>query len=44
MYRLVQTDPENSIDPAEQVSFYDPDIGATAPTAPVRFVEKLLST
>ena len=48
MYRLARTGPENSIDPADQVSFYDPglgtDIGATAMTAPVRFVQKLLAS
>ncbi|EHP94655.1 DUF2235 domain-containing protein [Methylorubrum extorquens] len=45
MYRVCRTGPDSGIDPAEQVAFYDPglgtDIGATAMTAPVRFVQKL---
>ena len=39
---------ESPIDPNQQVAFYDPglgtDIGATALTAPVRFVQKLLAS
>jgi uncharacterized protein (DUF2235 family) len=48
MYRASRTGPENPIDPKDQVAFYDPglgtDIGATALTAPRRFVEKLLGS
>ncbi|MER2264623.1 DUF2235 domain-containing protein [Methylobacterium oxalidis] len=48
MYRVCRTGPDNAIDPAEQVAFYDPglgtDIGTTAFTAPVRFVQKLLAS
>ncbi|QOZ33260.1 DUF2235 domain-containing protein [Bradyrhizobium sp. CCBAU 53421] len=48
MYRASRTGPENPIDPHEQVAFYDPglgtDIGATALSAPWRFVQKLLGS
>jgi uncharacterized protein (DUF2235 family) len=48
LYRASRISPENSIDPGEQVTFYDPglgtDIGATALTAPVRIVQKLLAS
>jgi uncharacterized protein (DUF2235 family) len=48
LYRACRTGPENAIDPAAQVAFYDPglgtDIGATAMSAPVRFVQKLLAS
>lgn len=48
MYRVCRTGPDSTVDPAEQVAFYDPglgtDIGATALTAPVRFVQKLLAS
>lgn len=48
MYRVCRTGPVSSIDPARQVAFYDPglgtDIGATAMSAPVRFVQKLLAS
>jgi uncharacterized protein (DUF2235 family) len=48
MYRVCRSGPENAIDPAAQVAFYDAglgtDIGATAMTAPVRFVQKLLAS
>src|SRR6266540_3015177 len=48
LYRVSRVSPENAIDPGEQVAFYDPglgtDIGATALTAPVRFVQKLLAS
>ena len=48
IYRACRNGAENSIDPQEQVSFYDPglgtDIGSTALTAPVRFVQKLLGS
>jgi uncharacterized protein (DUF2235 family) len=48
MYRACRVGADNSIDPSEQVSFYDAglgtDIGATALTAPVRFVQKLLGS
>ncbi len=48
MYRACRNGPDSSIDPALQVAFYDPglgtDIGATALTAPVRFVQKLLAS
>jgi uncharacterized protein (DUF2235 family) len=48
LYRASRVSPDNCIDPNEQVAFYDPglgtDIGATALTAPVRFVQKLLAS
>ena len=48
MYRVCRTCPDSGIDPAGQVAFYDPglgtDIGATALTSPVRFVQKLLAS
>ena len=48
LYRVCRSGPESGIDPARQIAFYDPglgtDIGATALTAPVRFVQKLLSS
>lgn len=48
LYRACRVGPESSIDPSQQVAFYDPglgtDIGATALTAPVRFVQKLLAS
>jgi uncharacterized protein (DUF2235 family) len=48
MYRASRTGPENPIDPHEQVAFYDPglgtDIGATALSAPWRFIQKLLGS
>ena len=48
LYRASRVGPQNVIDPREQVAFYDPglgtDIGATALTAPVRFVQKLLAS
>jgi uncharacterized protein (DUF2235 family) len=48
MYRASQTGPDNPIDPTEQVAFYDPglgtDIGATALSAPWRFIQKLLGS
>lgn len=48
MYRACRVGFENAIDPRKQVSFYDPglgtDIGATALTAPVRFVQKFLAS
>ncbi len=48
LYRVCRSGPGNGIDPARQIAFYDPglgtDIGATALTAPVRFVQKLLSS
>lgn len=48
MYRASRVHPDNAINPAEQVAFYDPglgtDIGATAMTAPVRFIQKLLAS
>src|ERR1700745_3030573 len=48
MYRVSRDHPDNAIDPAEQVAFYDAglgtDIGATALTAPSRFVQKLLGS
>ncbi|MGT2481577.1 DUF2235 domain-containing protein [Methylobacterium oryzae CBMB20] len=48
MYRVCKVGPESGIDPAEQVAFYDPglgtDIGATALTAPVRFVQKMAAS
>jgi hypothetical protein len=48
LYRASRVAPETAIRPSEQVAFYDPglgtDIGATALTAPVRFVQKLLAS
>ena len=48
MYRASRVSFENAIDPAVQVTMYDPglgtDIGATAMTAPMRFVQKLVSS
>ena len=48
MYRVCRTGPDSAIDPARQVAFYDPglgtDIGATAMSAPMRFVQKLLAS
>lgn len=48
LYRASQNRPDNTIDPREQVVFYDPglgtDIGSTALTAPVRLVQKLLAS
>jgi len=45
LYRATRVHPDNAIDPAEQVCFYDPglgtDVGATALTAPVRTMQKL---
>lgn len=45
MYRGSRVSFENAIDPSAQVTVYDPglgtDIGATALTAPVRFLQKL---
>ena len=46
MYRISRDHADTGIDPSRQVVFYDAglgtDIGATALTAPVRFVQKLL--
>lgn len=48
LYRASRNHPDNAIEPHQQVAFYDPglgtDIGATALTAPVRFVQKLLGS
>jgi len=48
MYRVSRDHPDNAIDPSKQVVFYDAglgtDIGATALSAPVRFVQKLLGS
>jgi Uncharacterized alpha/beta hydrolase domain (DUF2235) len=48
LYRACRVGPENAVNPREQVAFYDPglgtDIGATALTAPVRFVQKMLAS
>ena len=48
MYRASRVSFDHGIDPAGQVTMYDPglgtDIGATAVTAPGRFVQKLLSS
>ena len=48
MYRVCRTGPDSGIDPEHQVAFYDPglgtDIGATAMSAPVRFVQKMLAS
>jgi uncharacterized protein (DUF2235 family) len=48
MYRISRDHADTGIDPSEQVVFYDAglgtDIGTTALTAPVRFVQKLLGS
>ncbi|MBR0695930.1 DUF2235 domain-containing protein [Bradyrhizobium lablabi] len=48
MYRISRDHAETAIDPTQQVAFYDAglgtDIGATAITAPIRFVQKLLGS
>jgi Uncharacterized alpha/beta hydrolase domain (DUF2235) len=48
MYRISRDHAETGIEPSRQVVFYDAglgtDIGATALTAPVRFVQKLLGS
>jgi uncharacterized protein (DUF2235 family) len=48
MYRISRDHAETGIDPSRQVVFYDAglgtDIGATALTTPVRFVQKLLGS
>lgn len=48
MYRASRDHADTGIDPAQQVVFYDAglgtDVGATALTAPVRFVQKLLGS
>ena len=48
MYRASRDHADDAIDPSEQVAFYDgglgTDIGATALTSPVRFVQKLLGS
>lgn len=48
LYHVSRTSPDNPIDPHEQVAFYDPglgtDIGATALSAPWRFIQKLLGS
>jgi hypothetical protein len=48
MYRASHVAYNNATDPAQQVTMYDPglgtDIGATALTAPARFVQKLLAS
>ncbi|XFF02429.1 DUF2235 domain-containing protein (plasmid) [Bradyrhizobium guangxiense] len=48
MYRISRDHVDTGIDPSRQVVFYDAglgtDIGATALTAPVRFVQKLLGS
>jgi len=48
MYRVCKVGPESCVDPSQQVAFYDPglgtDIGATALTAPVRFLQKMAAS
>jgi uncharacterized protein (DUF2235 family) len=48
MYRSARVSFDSATDPAAQVTFYDAglgtDVGATALTAPVRFVQKLLGS
>jgi uncharacterized protein (DUF2235 family) len=48
LYRVCRVGPESSINPGEQVAFYDAglgtDEGATALTAPIRFAQKLLGS
>ena len=48
MYRVCRNGPDSGIDPTRQVAFYDPglgtEIGATALSAPVRYVQKMLAS
>jgi hypothetical protein len=48
LYRASRVHPDNPVDPNGQVTFYDPglgtDIGTTALSTPVRFVQKLLGS
>lgn len=48
LYRACRIGPDSGIDPGEQVAFYDAglgtDEGATALTAPIRFLRKLLGS
>ena len=48
LYRVCRVGPESSVDPAEQVAFYDAglgtDEGATAMTSPIRSIQKLLGS
>lgn len=48
MYRVSRDHADTAIDPSQQVVFYDPglgtDIGTTARTGPVRFIQKLLGS
>jgi uncharacterized protein (DUF2235 family) len=48
LYRASRVHPDNAINPAEQVCFYDPglgtDIGVTGLTAPVRSAKKFLES
>jgi uncharacterized protein (DUF2235 family) len=48
LYRACRVGPDSGIDPYEQVAFYDAglgtDDGATALTAPIRFVQKMLGS
>ena len=48
MYRASRMAPYNPIDPEDQVAFYDAglgtDIGATALSAPWRFIQKMLGS
>ena len=48
MYRISRDHADTKIDPSQQVVFYDAglgtDVGTTALTAPVRFVQKLLGS
>lgn len=48
LYRVCRSGPDSGIDPKDQIAFYDPglgtDEGATAISAPVRFVQKLLAS
>ncbi|MBB3148576.1 uncharacterized protein (DUF2235 family) [Phyllobacterium trifolii] len=48
LYRSCRVSPENAINPAEQVSFYDPGLGtetsATGMTGLVRWTQKLLAS
>jgi len=48
MYRTSRVSFDSGVDPSSQVTMYDPglgtDVGATGMTAPVRFLQKLLSS
>jgi uncharacterized protein (DUF2235 family) len=48
LYRACRVGPESSVDPKEQIAFYDPGVGtdesATARTGSIRSIQKLLAS